>query len=187
MINVVWGDALEKMADRLFADWETHRGGNPFARTCIIVGDMATRNWLKEYFLLKRGHGRRRVLAGIDFKPLAEFVNDWLAAVTHDGDGVPRRPSEHPYSQGVLAWRIYDLLGVHRDDPEFEVLTKYIDAKNGEGAERRRYALSVRLAQLFDDYLSDRYTLLSAWESGELPKDSNRWQGVLYHLLLEEN
>jgi hypothetical protein len=75
---------------------------------------MATRNWLQDYFLCRRTERQRKVLANIDFTPLPEFVNDWLAAQTHTNDQ-PRKAANHPYSRNVLAWRINAILAGERD------------------------------------------------------------------------
>ena len=105
-LRVFWSDRLEELADRLFAAWEGRAPArpdsatpdgksvrDPFFRICVVVGDLSTRNWLQRHFLLHRKPGYRRILANIDFKPLAEFVNDWLAAETHGKDGAHRRPA----------------------------------------------------------------------------------------------
>ena len=99
-LRVYWSDRLEMLADRMFAEWEMMPVRDPFARMCVVVGDISTRNWLQRRFLLHRKPGVRRILANIDFKPIAEFVNDWLAAQTHGSDGAHRRPDEHPCSKG---------------------------------------------------------------------------------------
>ena len=79
--RVFWSDRLECLADGLFGAWESAPARDPFSRMCIVVGDASTRNWLQDHFLLRREPGRRRILANIDFKPLPELVNDWLAAM----------------------------------------------------------------------------------------------------------
>ena len=184
-MEVFWSDRLELLADGLFKRWD-ESPGDPFARTCVVVGDMATRNWLRDYFLLHRRGGRRRVLANIDFKPLAEFANDWLAAMTHARNGEPRRAKEHPYSQNVLAWRIDAILRDCRGDPEFKVLDAYVGNSGGRAEARRRHDLAVRLAQLYDDYLGSRYRMLVNWSRGILPRGAARWQAVLYNKLAAE-
>ena len=74
-LKIYWSDRLEHLAEGLFGCWEAGTGKYPFARTCIVVGDMATRDWLQRYFLLNRKPGSRRILANIDFKPISEFDN----------------------------------------------------------------------------------------------------------------
>ena len=147
---VNWSDRLEVMAEKLFVSWESNSGGDPFARTAIVVGDMATRNWLQDYFLFHREDTRKRkVLANIDFVPLAQFVNDWLAAQTHTNDG-PRKAEAHPYSRNVLSWRINAILEQSADDERLRPLYEYIEA-GASNPDKRRYDLSRRLARLYDD------------------------------------
>ena len=185
-LKVRWGDRLEVMADRLFDEWEASPDKDPFSRICIVVGDLATRNWLQRHFLLHRKPGARRILANIDFKPLAEFVNDWLSAETHGRNGAHRRPAEHPYAKGVLAWRINAMLKTEAKNPDLAVPQKYIARANSRVADRRRFELATRLAELFDDYLENRYQMLANWEAGKMPSGEERWQAVLYRLLVSE-
>ena len=185
-LRVYWSDRLEKLADRLFSEWEGTPVRDPFARTCVVVSDLSTRNWLQRHFLLRRKPGARRILANIDFKPLAEFVNDWLVAETHGSDGAHRRPAEHPYSKGVLAWRINAILKAETDNPDLAVLQTYIAHANSRVADRRRFELASRLAELFGDYLENRYKMLTDWEAGKMPSGAERWQAVLYRLLVRE-
>ena len=185
-LRVYWSDHLERLADRLLAEWEGMSIQDPFARICVVVGDFSTCNWLQRYFLLDRKPGARRILSNIDFKPLAEFVNDWLALETHGSDGVHRRPAEHPYSKGVLAWRINAILKAEADNPDLAHLQAYIAYANSEIADRRRFELASRLAKLYDDYLESRYQMLADWEAGKIPFGEERWQAVLYQLLIQE-
>ena len=185
-LRIYWSDRLEELADRLFAAWEETPVRDPFARTCVVVGDLSTRNWLQRYFLLHRKPGARRILANVDFTPLAEFVNDWLAAETHGKDGVHRRPAEHPYSKDVLAWRIDAILKVEAQNPDLAVPQAYVTRANSQVADRRRFELAARLAELFGDYLENRYRMLADWEVGKMPSGEERWQAALYRLLVRE-
>ena len=183
-LRVFWSDRLEELADRMLDEWiDRPVGGNPFERICVAVGDMATRNWLKDRFLLHREHGRRRILANIDFKPLPELVNDWLAAAVH---GESRRdPADHPFSKGVMAWRIDAILREKAGDPEFKTLADYIAAGGDAAEDRRRFDLATRLAQMFDDYLVSRHAMLRKWEGGFVPSGGDeRWQALLYRELV---
>ena len=185
-LRVYWSDRLEELADRLFAEWEGMPVKDPFSRICVVVGDLSTRNWLQRYFLLHRKPGIRRILANIDFKPLAEFVNDWLAAETHGKDGAHRRPAEHPYSKGVLAWRIDAMLKAEAGNPDLAVPQAYVARANSQVADRRRFELASRLAELFGDYLENRYQMLADWEAGKMPSGDERWQAELYQLLVRD-
>ena len=184
-LRVFLSDRLETMADRILDEWTARLPRDPFERTCVVMGDMATRNWLKERFLLRREPGARRVLANMDFQPLPEFANDWLAAAVHGREVAEGRdPAEHPFSKGVMAWRIDAILREKAADPAFATLAGYV-AKGGKEAEdRRRFDLAVRLAQMFDDYLVSRHATLLAWERGRIPDvGDERWQALLYREL----
>ena len=184
-LKVFWSDRLEVLAEQMFEAWESMPVRDPFARVCIVVGDIATRNWLKSYFLLHRRSSRRRVLANIDFKPLSELVNDWLAAMCGK-EGERRNPAAHPYSKNVLAWRIYAILKDQAQNPELAVPLAYVRRAKDSVADRRRFELSTRLAELFDDYLGTRYQMLAKWEAGYVPSGPEGWQATLYRLLAQE-
>jgi exodeoxyribonuclease V gamma subunit len=185
-LRVFWSDRLEMLADRMLDEWTFRASGNPFERTCVAVGDMATRNWLKDRFLLHREPGVRRVLANIDFTPLPAFANDWLAAAVHGQGGgcAPRNPADHPFSKGVMAWRIDAILREKAGAPEFRTLVDYVAAGGDKAADRRRFDLATRLAQMFDDYLVSRAPKMRAWERGIIPPGGDeRWQALLYREL----
>ena len=183
-LRVFWSDRLEELADKMLDEWiDRPVGGNPFERTCVAVGDMATRNWLKDRFLLHRAAGTRRILANIDFKPLPELVNDWLSAAVH-GTAL-RDPADHPFAKGVMAWRIDAILREKAGDPEFKTLAGYIAAGGNGAKDRRRFDLATRLAQMFDDYLVSRHAMLAGWEHGKNPSERDeRWQALLYRELV---
>lgn len=183
-LKINWSDRLEALAEKLFSEWEQRPVSDPFAKTCIVVGDMATRNWLQDFFLCRRTDRERKILANIDFTPLPEFVNDWLAAQTHKDDG-PRKASDHPYAMNVLAWRIDAMLAQNAQDARLKPLFDYI-GDNAAIVARRRYELSRRIALLYDNYLASRPELLSAWERGSFPDGVDEWQGVLYYLLAQQ-
>ena len=184
-LKVYWSDRLEALAERMFEEWERAPAHDPFARVCIVVGDMSTRSWLQGYFLLHRRPGVRRILANIDFKPLPELVNDWLAAMCGK-DGERRNPAEHPYAKNVLAWRINSILKAQARNPDLAVPLAYVQRSKDSVRDRRRFELSTRLAELFDDYLGARYQMLARWEAGHLPPGPEHWQAALYRLLAEE-
>ncbi len=184
-MNVRWSDRLELLADGLFDEWRRER--TVFRKTCVVVRDLASRDWLKSHYLLNGKH--RDVLINLDFVPLEQFVNDWLFAKTQDEPLNARAPKTHPYSRPVLAWRIYGILAdkEHLDDA-MQPLLAYVgdDAKNEA---TRRYALAERLAKLFDDYLNSRFALLCNWERGDegdmdgIPS----WQRALYQRLVQQD
>ncbi|MBP5674427.1 MAG: exodeoxyribonuclease V subunit gamma [Victivallales bacterium] len=183
-ISVKWSDQLELLADGLFKTWRSQR--SVFRKVCVVVHDMGTRDWLKNYYLMNGND--RRVLMNMDFIPLPEFVNNWLFAKTHDEALDSRKPNEHPYAKPIMTWRIYRILSDKAPLPaELLPLLEYIgnDEKN---APRRRYALAQQIAKLYDDYLNSRFAVLLNWESPDFQpmKGIPSWQPVLYRLLAQE-
>ncbi len=184
-MTVYWSDCLEILAKGLFDEWGKEQSA--FERTCIVVRDMTTRDWLKSYYLLNLK--RRQVLMNLDFVPLEEFVNNWLFAKTHDEPLNTRNPQSHPYAKPVLTWRIYCILADEEKlTEELEPLKKYVgdDPKN---APRRRFELATQLAKLFDDYLNSRFVMLYKWENGDNTELDGvpSWQRLLYQMLVQEN
>ncbi len=189
-LKTYWSDHVEQLADRLLGEWVNHPVNDPFERVCVVVGEPVTRNWLQRRFLLDYaarpgGNPARRILANVDFLPLPEFINNWLAAMTHGEEAAGRDPAAHPFSKNVLAWRIYAILRDRADDPVFSILSSYVG--KSAAADRRRFDLASRLARMFDDYLASRHAMLVRWERGESPsRDPERWQCALYRVLVDE-
>lgn len=183
--TVFWSDRLEVLAEGLFQCWEACTSRDPFAQFCVVVGDLATRNWLQHTFLMHRRAAKRQIWANVVFVPIAEFVNDWLAAQVHQQTGA-RKAAEHPYAKGVLAWRIEAILRDHGGEAPFEPLQRYLAGDAPEHVARKRYALAVQLAELFDGYLAACYAMLRRWEQGQRAPGEEPWQVALYQLLARE-
>lgn len=186
--TIHWSDSLENLAEALFT--QPDASGDPFAREGIVVGGAAIEGWLKQRYLLDRPAGGRPrpLLANREFVPLHPFVNDWLAKAV---EGTPlgrRNPSSHPYSKAALQWRIYTRL--QADPNRFEPLARYI-GNDPQAADRRRWGLAGKLAQLFDDYQNYRPEMLAAWRAGRLHGRDDApdlaWQADLWRALLQEH
>ena len=69
--------------------------------------------------------------------------------------------------------------------PDFKYLKTYLrdDANN-----LKRYQLSGKIADLFDQYLVFRPEMIFDWEAGESSElDENRWQADLWRKLMQGN
>ncbi len=182
-LGVQWSDRLENLAEQMFAS--AGRPENPFALECVVVGSPVVEGWLKQYYLYDyaRRSPRQRVLANWEFQPLHPFVNDWVAKA---GGGIEigrRNPAQHPYSKGVLAWRIWNEL-LREEIRAYCILREYI-GDDLKAAGRKRWGLANKLAQMFDDYLNYRPEMLAEWERGRTPRGPDEWQGVLWRRLVE--
>ncbi len=96
-----------------------------------------------------------------------------------------------PYDKDEMTWRLYRMLPELEGDPLFAPLIRYM---TGAEAERRRYQLAERIADLFDQYQVYRADWLARWRQGrdvilvrggqerELPAEQ-RWQAALWRQL----
>ena len=185
-LTIHWSDSLEKLAEAMFA--QDGVPADPFQAEAVVVGGAAIEGWLKQRYLLDRPPGGRSrpLLANCAFSPLHPFVNDWLAKAVDNTPVGRRDPAGHPYSKAALQWRIYALL--EADPARFAPLARYVGDAPASAA-RRRWGLSGRLAQLFDDYQNYRSETLDAWKHGRR-RDGDaglEWQGDLWRALLAEH
>jgi exodeoxyribonuclease V gamma subunit len=187
-LNIHWSDQFEHLATALYAGRQ--RSEDPFDTECTVVGSPVMAGWLKQFYLydLLKTQKHQPVLAGWDFKMLHPFVNDWVAKTSTNTDIGSRNPAIHPYSTGVLQWRIWNVITDTPNDPTFDILHNYIG--HDENARHRRlWGLTQQLAQLFDDYQNYRPDLLDDWQEGRpTGLDPNqRWQAVLWQKLTQAN
>ena len=187
-ISVKWSSDLSVLAEDLWKCWQAANNqaeNDPFKKIAVVINDTATGKWIKEYLLLERKIPQ--IMMNLEFVMLPEFVNDWLWTV--GGKSLAeRQASQHPYSKNVLVWRIFRLLEQASPEGELSELLKYINTGDTKNAPERRYALSAKLAALYDDYLNSRYMMLRKWETGNLSNDPAvpQWQYALYKKLAEE-
>ncbi len=88
------------------------------------------------------------------------------------------------YDRGILAWRIEALLR-EADEEVYLPLQRYMQ---GENAGLKRFQLSRRLADIFDQYQLWRSDMLAGWDGGQQATDhpSEVWQMALWRRLKEE-
>lgn len=187
-LQIYWSDRLENLANAMFSN--TQDGQDPFATECTVVGSTVMAGWLKQYFLgdYPKTNKKQHVLACWNFEMLHPFVNDWLAKAVSDTVIGKRAPAEHPYSPDVLQWRIWNLLCDDMQMSKFASLHDYI-GNDTQIRDRKRWALSQRLAKLFDDYQNYRPDLLVQWSNGENTGLDEHlfWQADLWRQLLQDN
>jgi len=187
-MQIKWDARLENLADSLIDEWiATSRSHHaPFGKICVVVNDSATEAWLKQHFLLVRRVPQ--VLVNLEFVRLQQFVNDWMQAQVHGVAPKDREAGHHPYSQEVMAWRIYRLLEQAENNGDYPELLAYIGDDQSKKPQRR-FALAEQLSLLYDNYLNSRFQMLRNWETGQLdaPAKVPAWQIALYQRLVAEN
>jgi exodeoxyribonuclease V gamma subunit len=118
------------------------------------------------------------ICANVRFPFPNAFLEDILRRLRPESDPFPE------FEPDVLALRIMKALPRHLDHPDFAHLNAYLQ---NDGSQLKLYALSRKLADLFDQYSVFRADMLRRWERGAA--DSNpfqRWQSRLWRELLSE-
>ncbi len=106
-------------------------------------------------------------------------------------------PEQSPFSPDRLSWRLYRLLDAGAwQAPGHERLARYL----GHADAAMRYALAVRIAEVFDHYLTYRPEYLGRWQRGEslfdlqggnvnaseVNRADERWQSTLWQRVLDD-
>jgi exodeoxyribonuclease V gamma subunit len=98
---------------------------------------------------------------------------------------IPNLPEASLFGPDVLTFRIMNILPELLSKPNFQNLKTYLrdDATN-----LKRYQLSGKIADLFDQYLVFRPEMIFRWEAGDRQGlDENRWQADLWRELTHGN
>ena len=98
---------------------------------------------------------------------------------------VPDLPELSPFDPEIMTFRLMDIIPRFLNQPEFDHLKTYL-ADDDTGL--KRYQLSSRIADLFDQYLVFRPQLIFQWEGKkEEKKPLARWQAKLWRELAQGN
>ncbi|MBT8137660.1 MAG: exodeoxyribonuclease V subunit gamma [Gammaproteobacteria bacterium] len=163
MLNVVYSNRLELLADRLSGILQQ---SDPLQPETVIVPNQGLARWL--WLQLAAQHG---VSANLDFTLPGSFV--WR--VYHRL--LPAVPESSPYDPGVMAWRLHRLLHEAADDNALQEIRHWCRADD-----RQRFELAERLARQFDQYLVFRPDWIEQWRCGE----GSGWQPELWRRLAAE-
>jgi exodeoxyribonuclease V gamma subunit len=100
------------------------------------------------------------------------FVNEIFQEVLQE----PSKPTL--FDPAVMTWRVMKTLPSLIGGPAFEPLRTYLE---GGQNDLKRFQLSQRIADLFDQYLLFRPQMMSQWEKGM----AGHWQALLWRKLVE--
>lgn len=143
--------------------------GTPFGRETIVVQSRGMERWVALELSRRAG-----VLANADFPFPRAFVDRVLEAVLGDSPEVGGR-----YTRYSLLFSLARLLSAQRDQPEFLAVGRYLGQ---DPTGHKRFELSLRLADLFDQYAVYRPELVLDWEEGH----EGDWQAVLWRAVSRE-
>ena len=135
----------------------------------IVIQSQGMKRWVS--MQLAQRHG---ICANCRFSFPNTFVHDAFRKV------VPDLPERSHFDPKIMTWRIMKLLPSCIMKPGFESLKSYLGDTQGD---LKRFQLSERIADIFDQYLLFRQDMIFRWEAG----GEDHWQAVLWRELVKGN
>lgn len=173
MLTVYSAKQLEQLAYRLHRELGREPLQNPLAPEVIVVQNHGIAQWFSLFMASKES-----IAANFKFEFPAERV--WSLVRWMD----PAVPQTLPSDREPMRWALMELLK-EVDGSQFQLLHQYIDERDPQKQEMRRWKLAGRIADVFDQYLTYRPAMLLAWEqqkrTGLTPTE--RWQALLWQKL----
>jgi exodeoxyribonuclease V gamma subunit len=165
-MRVYRSNRVELLADAL-AEVVAEPARGPFDPETIVVHSRAMAVWLT-----MRLSERFGVWAGGDFPFPRNFVHRIFdAALGERASGLAAWEAER------LAWAISAELPRHLRDAAFDPLARFLDA---DPRPHGRFELSLRIAEIFDQYAVFRPQMVLDWQRGE----GDDWQAILWRALV---
>lgn len=189
---VVHGNRLDELRS-LVVSWMRMYPLRPLENEIILVQSNGIAQWLKLALAADESadeEGGVGISAAVDVQLPGSFMWQLYRSVL----GHDQIPSSSLLDKAPLTWRLMRLLPQLIDRPHFEPLQRFLLDDNDL---RKRYQLSERLADLFDQYQVYRADWLQDWAVGKhqlrngrglskpLPV-GNCWQAELWRALLED-
>lgn len=164
-LRVFTSNRLEILADAL-ADLVHSPLASPLDPEIIVVQSKGMERWVSLH--LAERHG---VCANCRFPFPNALIDDIFRRMLQD---IPERSLFDP---DVMTWRIMRVLPGLLKEPAFKTIRIYLESGPSD---LRRFQLSQRIADLFDQYLLFRPEMLLQWEQGR----AGHWQSLLWRRLL---
>jgi len=166
--NLFVGNRMENLAGKLAAVL-TNPPASPFMPEILVVQSRGMERWVSMQLAAASG-----ICANVRFPFPRAIIQELFQAV------LPAGETQRVFDPELAAWRIHDLLAACSSRPGFEPLSAYL-ARDDQGL--KRYQLSRKIAQLFDQYLIFRPEMILNWEQGIIKNEEERWQADLWHHL----
>ncbi|MBW2358391.1 MAG: exodeoxyribonuclease V subunit gamma [Deltaproteobacteria bacterium] len=159
-LRLYTSNRLEKLAEKL-AELVSSPLASPLDKEVIVVQSRGMERWVS--MQLAKRHG---ICANIQFPYPNHFVREVFRKV------LPDLPERSPFEPAIMTWKIMKLLPtcIGRD---------YLKGSEGD---LKRFQLSERIADTFDQYLLFRPEMIFRWERGQ----EDHWQAVLWKELVKE-
>lgn len=182
--NVFQSNHLDVLATVLAEQLRLPIDNNPFKEEVILVQSPGMSEWLKINIAQKLG-----IAANLNFPLPSSFI--WNLYKTL----IPDVPESSVFNKDRLRWHINRVLVEHVDKPEFASIKEYLNVTDTEKAvgqdfvELKKFKLSEKIADAYDNYLMYRPEWLEHWETGanDLPNNDDighqQWQAILWRSL----
>ena len=167
-LRLFTSNRLEALAEKL-AETLSKPLSSPLEPEVIVVQSKGMEKWLSLH--LAELHG---ICANCRFPFPNAFSHEVFKNV------IPDLPEHSPFDPRIMTWRIMKLLPACITRPGFEKLKSYL---RGIGESLKRFQLSERIADTFDQYLVFRPQMIFRWEKGL----EDHWQAVLWRELILES
>ena len=164
-LTIFTGNRLELLLEQ-FADTVRTNLPDPFQKEFVVVQSTGMERWISMELAQRLG-----ICANVKFL----FPNQLIDSVFRTL--YPHVPEESLFLPEIMNWIIMKILPGRLNDPAFQSLRSYIDDDEDK---LKRFQLSTRIAQLFDDYLLFRPEMILDWEQG----GDDHWQAVLWRDLV---
>jgi exodeoxyribonuclease V gamma subunit len=167
--TVFSSNRLEILSDRL-AEIVRRPLSSPLEAETIIVQSRGMERWIS--LALAR---RNKICANVWYPFPNTFLETMFRRI------LPDIPHPSPFNREILTFKILKNLSAILDRPQFSLLRRYLaDDDNGLKA----YKLSLKLADLYDQYLVFRPELILQWDAGQGDDSPDgRWQAELWRIL----
>ena len=165
-LRVFTSNRLEILADELGRVLQETLP-SPFDPETIVVQSKGMERWI--CLQLAERHG---VCANCRFPFPNTFVQEMFQRV------LKNVPKPNLFDPGVMTWRVMKVLPKLIEEPAFEPLRIYLETGRSD---LKRFQLSQRIADLFDQYLLFRPEMMFQWEKGK----ARHWQAMLWRELVE--
>lgn len=143
---------------------------SPLEPEIVVVQSRGMERWVS--MELARLNG---ISGNVQFPFPNAFLTSAFQAVS------PGMPVPSPFEPDVLTFRIMGIIAEHSGRPDFKALVEFL-ADDPRGV--KRYQLSRKIADLFDQYLLFRPEMIERWEAGNFQgSEDHRWQALIWHEL----
>nr|WP_306800397.1 exodeoxyribonuclease V subunit gamma [Endozoicomonas sp. YOMI1] len=172
-MTIYHSNHLDVLKDLLVELFRQNPPTNPLEDEQILVQSPGMAQWLR--LELAKGLG---IAAGINFPLPASFLWQMYTRILPE---VPRRSA---FNKESMTWKLMDLLDSMKHDPDFFSLTQYLASDDDD---IRKFQLSGKIADIFDQYLVYRPDWILDWEQENdtpLITSDQPWQPKLWRALV---